>query len=60
MKLSKPNPSTTIRVVAIDADTGKSKSRTLYDTTPEQVIESLERLADDPAESAPGHPNSAA
>ncbi len=35
----------TVRVVVIDADTGKSKSTTLYDTTPDKVLSMIEQAA---------------
>lgn len=46
MKTSKPQAGSTVRVTASDADTGKSKSMTLYDCTPEEVIDALTYLAD--------------
>lgn len=40
MVLSKPKP-TRIRLTALDPDTGRSKTITVYDTTPEEVISHL-------------------
>lgn len=35
----------TVRVTARDAKTGKSKSTTVYETTPEEVISAFEGMA---------------
>ena len=45
MRSTKPNPTSTIKVTAVDMATGKSKTKTFYDTTPEECIEVLEREA---------------
>jgi hypothetical protein len=50
MRITKPNPSSTVRVVAMDVETGKSKSMTVYDVTPEAVIDLLRSAADDAAD----------
>lgn len=47
MRLNKPNPSRTVRVTATDVDSGKSKTKTFYDTTPEAVIDRLASTAED-------------
>jgi hypothetical protein len=47
MRITKPNPSSTVRVVAMDVESGKSKSMTVYDVTPEAVIDLLRSAADD-------------
>lgn len=52
MKLSRPNPESAVQVTAIDKETGKSKTMTVYDTTAESVIELLRRAAEDAADNA--------
>jgi hypothetical protein len=49
MAMRKTPPQTnipTVRITARDAKTGKSKSTTVYETTPEEVISTVERLAE--------------
>lgn len=41
MKLKKPKPPSTVYVVATDKDTKRSKGLTVYNATPEQVLETL-------------------
>lgn len=46
MKLTPPKHDIpTVRVTARDAKTGKSKTTTLYETTPEEVIGCVEDMA---------------
>lgn len=45
MKIDPPRPQGTIRVIARDDETGKSRSTTFYDTTPEEVIRFVESAA---------------
>jgi hypothetical protein len=47
MRLRKPMPKSSVSVVAIDKATNKSKSITVHETTPEEIVEIVRAAADD-------------
>lgn len=60
MKLHRPKPAGTVRLLARDEQTGKSKSMTVYDTTPDEVIERFARfLSTDPGSESGAVPSAA-
>lgn len=44
MKLKKPKPPSTVYIVATDKETKRSKGLTIYNATPEQVLETLSAM----------------
>jgi len=47
MKINKPEPRSTIRLRAFNADTGKAKSTTVYDTDEITLIKFVEKAITD-------------
>ncbi len=45
MRRTKPAASSTVRVTATDVQSGKSKTTTVYEATPEEVIEAVDKIA---------------
>lgn len=47
MKIKRPAIENAVRITATDVESKKSKCMTLYDTTPEEVIDAITKAASD-------------